>query len=733
MVEDQNAEVAPQQLIERALTAPVALWVVGRDGAFDGDPPPTPALADRVRAIAKRVIRDPQPVSEQHDFPSRSESRTVRLVARPLATGGVAVAMLELDPLRQIDARLTRYDLVLRATRDAVWEWNVVAQRVWWSQRVYELLGRDRFMPSFEAWSESIHPDDRARVLREFERVVSSDAPTWEDEFRFVRADGSVGVTHDRGYIERAADGRPIRMIGVMSDVTEQRAATAALAASEERFRQITDAINEVFWLTDESGEKVHYVSPAYETVWGRSCQSVYDDPSTFTESIDPEDQPRLAALWQSSRRANWDEVFRIRRPDGTMVWVRDRAFPVRDERGEVVAYAGVASDITTQRRLEEQLAQSQKLESIGRLAGGIAHDFNNLLTVILTGAQFALRSLAADSPIRVDLIHVKEAAERAAKLTSQLLAFARRQVNEPTRLDLNELTRQTDRLLRRIIGEHIEFTTVLAPGLAPVLADRGQLEQVLVNLVVNARDAMREGGHLTVQTRNVTIDESFAASHANIAAGEYVRLSVSDTGAGIPAEVLPHIFEPFFSTKLPGQSTGLGLATCYGIVRQAGGDILVHSSPGVGTTFEILLPALARDEATIEDAATPSLPSGSETVLFVEDDAAVRFMGARILSEQGYRVLEASSGHAALQLASEHDGMIDILVTDVVMPHMSGIELARRMLEQQPELRVLYTSGYTEHAIVQEGVVEPRIAFLQKPYVLDTLLAKVREILDQP
>lgn len=380
----------------------------------------------------------------------------------------------------------------------------------------------------------------------------------------------------------------------------------------------------------------------------------------------------------------------------------------------------------------DERIRQSQKLESIGRLAGGIAHDFNNLLTVILTGIQFAVRSLPADSSIRSDLFHVKQAAERAAKLTSQLLAFARRQVAEPTRLDLNELTAQAERLLRRIIGEHIDFVTVLAPELAPVLADRGQLEQVLVNLVVNARDAMPEGGRLTVTTSNVEIDESAAARHA-IVPGDYVELSVSDTGPGIPAEILAHIFEPFFSTKLPGHSAGLGLATCYGIVRQSGGNIVVRSEPDKGTTFEVLLPALEREQPPAEARGPTPTPAGSETVLFVEDDAAVRFMGARILTGQGYRVLQASSGPAALQLAGKHAGEIHILVTDVVMPQMSGIELARQLVEQRPAMRVLYTSGYTEDTVVQEGDIDPHVSFLQKPYVLETLLAKVRELLDQP
>jgi two-component system, cell cycle sensor histidine kinase and response regulator CckA len=399
------------------------------------------------------------------------------------------------------------------------------------------------------------------------------------------------------------------------------------------------------------------------------------------------------------------------------------------------LARGGVAVtmlELTTPRRLEEQLVQAQKLESVGRLAGGIAHDFNNLLTVILTGAQFVLRSLPSDSPLREDLVHIKGAGERAAKLTSQLLAFARRQVTEPTKIDLNELTRQTEILLRRVLGEHIELSTALEPDLHPVLADRAQLEQVLINLAVNARDAMRDGGRLSFTTRNVTIEESEVGRHTELAPGRYVMLAVTDTGGGVPIEMLPHIFEPFFSTKRPGQgSVGLGLATCYGIVRQAGGQILAHSEPGEGMTFEILLPAMVSGEAGLEVSPPKSMKRGDETVLFVEDEAVVRIMGARILAEQGYRVLAAASGPEALRRATEHAGPIHILVTDVVMPNMSGTELARRLTELRPELRVLYTSGYAEDAVVHPGVLDPQIAFLPKPYVVDTLLAKVREILD--
>jgi two-component system, cell cycle sensor histidine kinase and response regulator CckA len=391
----------------------------------------------------------------------------------------------------------------------------------------------------------------------------------------------------------------------------------------------------------------------------------------------------------------------------------------------------GLTSDITNERQLEDQLQQSRKMESVGRLAGGVAHDFNNLLTVMLAGCEFALMSLSPEHESRADIQQVKEAAQRAAKLTSQLLSFARRQVIAPVRLDLNELTRQMDALLRRVIGEHIELVTKLAGGLDPVLADRGQIEQVLVNLAVNARDAMPGGGRLLLETGNMKVDQAYAESHANVVPGDYVMLAVSDTGVGIPREVQAHMFEPFFTTKPAGSGTGLGLATCYGIVRQVGGQILVYSELGRGTTFKILLPRTDVDLAAAAAPLDTPPPGGSETVLFVEDEVTVRAVGVRILKQQGYHVLEAWGGLEALRLSAQHAGTIHLLVTDVVMPQMSGVELARRLQERRPKLKVLFTSGYTENTIVHHGVLEPTVAFLQKPYVVEGLLNKVRDVLD--
>ncbi|OLC71983.1 MAG: hypothetical protein AUH78_17050 [Gemmatimonadetes bacterium 13_1_40CM_4_69_8] len=373
-------------------------------------------------------------------------------------------------------------------------------------------------------------------------------------------------------------------------------------------------------------------------------------------------------------------------------------------------------------------------MEAVGRLAGGIAHDFNNLLTAILGSADLLLDTLSPDAPEREDLDEIRKAAKRAADLTRQLLAFSRQQLLAPQVLDVNALLTNLEKLLRRLIGEHIELRTALAPNVGAVQADPGQLEQVIVNLAVNARDAMPQGGQLTIETANAELDEAYAAEHFPARPGSYVLLAVTDTGTGMDAQTKSHIFEPFFTTKEKGKGTGLGLATVYGIVKQSDGYIWVYSEPGHGTSFKIYLPRVA-------EAPGPARPGfelsasvrGSETVFVVEDDEMVRALIRRMLETRGYTVLLAPHGDEALQLLERHPGRVDLLMTDVVMPGMSGRDLADRVAERRPGIKVLYLSGYTDDAIVRHGVLEPGIAFLQKPFSADALARKVREVLDSP
>ncbi|MFL6208757.1 MAG: response regulator [Pyrinomonadaceae bacterium] len=385
------------------------------------------------------------------------------------------------------------------------------------------------------------------------------------------------------------------------------------------------------------------------------------------------------------------------------------------------------------ERRREEQLRQVQKMEAIGRLAGGVAHDFNNLLTAINGYTDLALRKLDEGAPLRRNFTEIKKAAERAGGLTRQLLAFSRKQVLQPKVVNLNSVVAETDTMLRRLIGEDIDLLTVLDPALAQVKADPGQIEQVIMNLAVNARDAMPQGGKLTIATANVDLDATYARQHAPVQPGPYVMLAVSDTGLGMDAATQAQIFEPFFMTKELGKGTGLGLATIYGIVKQSGGYIWVYSEVGRGTTFKVYLPRVesAADAAAQARNVQPALQVGTETVLLVEDEPAVRSMSREILTLSGYNVLEAQHGPEALDIVAQHAGQIDLMLTDVVMPYMSGRELAARLQPARPAMRVLYMSGYTDDAIVHHGVLDSGLAFLEKPFTPDVLTAKVRSVLD--
>jgi signal transduction histidine kinase len=400
---------------------------------------------------------------------------------------------------------------------------------------------------------------------------------------------------------------------------------------------------------------------------------------------------------------------------------------------GVPVGRLAVARDITERRSLEDQLRQAQKMEGIGRLAGGIAHDFNNLLTAIGGRCYLVLDQLAPDHPLRHDLEIVQDAAERAARLTHQLLAFSRKQVLEPRVLDLTATVADIEPLLQRLIGEDIEVTMTLGSALGSVKVDPGQIEQLIINLAVNARDAMPQGGRLTLLTANVSLDEAYARLHAGVEPGRYVMLVVNDTGHGMDATTQARIFEPFFTTKEEGKGTGLGLATVYGIVKQSNGHIAVESAPGQGATFKIYLPivdALPTTDAPVKGSG--ATPRGSETVLLVEDDEALRSLAREILQVQGYTVLEAGVPGDAMRIAAGHQTPIHLLVTDVVMPQMNGKQLADRLRSGRPELKVLFMSGYTDSAIVEHGVLEPGIQFLHKPFTPAGLGAKVREALDR-
>jgi PAS domain S-box-containing protein len=413
----------------------------------------------------------------------------------------------------------------------------------------------------------------------------------------------------------------------------------------------------------------------------------------------------------------------------GQYVWLADSAAPVRDAGGRLIGAVLTFRDITERKRLEEQLQQSQKMEAIGRLAGGIAHDFNNLLTAINGYADILVAGMAPDEPRRSDVEEIRKAGDRAAALTRQLLAFSRRQVLQPVVIDPSDVVAGIAPMLRRLVGEQIELRTPAAPDLGRVRADPSQIEQVLLNLVVNARDAMPAGGTLTIETANTELDDEYARNHPPVAPGPYVLLAVSDTGTGMDAVTMAHLFEPFFTTKPAGEGTGLGLATVYGIVAQSGGHVTAYSEPGHGSTFKVFLPRVAETVEPRSEAVAEPAASGAETVLVVEDEDAVRSFVERVLGGLGYTVTTARSGAEALALAAHHRGPIDLLVTDVMLPGMNGRELSERLTALRPSLRTLFISGYTEDSIVHRGELGPDVAFLSKPFTPDALGRAVREV----
>jgi PAS domain S-box-containing protein len=512
-----------------------------------------------------------------------------------------------------------------------------------------------------------------------------------------------------------------------------RRQAQAALRESEQKFRAIADYTADwENWFAPDG--TLLWVSPAVESIAGYTvaeCHSLPDYPFCLVHEADRE---ASRAVFQEAQRggSRRNFEFRLVRKDGSVRHCAVSWRPIYDSAGRHLGRRSSVRDITEQRQLEEQLRQSQKLESVGRLAGGVAHDFNNLLTVINGYSDLLLSRLKEDDPLWSTVNEIRRAGQRAAELTQQLLAFSRRQVIEPRPLNLNRLIGETLDMLQRLVGEDIELVTTLEPALGAVMADRSSLHQVLMNLAVNARDAMSGGGRLTIETANVDLEPGYALTHPETPPGPYVLVAASDTGAGMDEQTRQHIFEPFFTTKEGEKGTGLGLSTIYGIVRQLGGWIWVYSEPGRGTTFKIYLPRLeAAAEAEEAEAAAPATLHGSETVLVVEDHADVRRLAVTALTEYGYQALEAAGPQEALELAASHTAPIDLLVTDVVMPRMTGKELATRLSESRPELKVLYMSGYTENVIGHQGVLDAGVNFLAKPFVPEDLARKVRQVFD--
>jgi PAS domain S-box-containing protein len=564
-------------------------------------------------------------------------------------------------------------------------------------------------------------PEESAAAIGFHQRALQGESVSYELEWRGRTFQASVEPL-------RNAQGVVVGCVGVALDITDRKQAEDLLRHSEKRYRLLFERnLAGVFRSTPDG--RVLDCNDSFAHIFGYESKEEVLGRSALDFYFVPEDRDQLmSGLRQKGFLSNFEQ--RLKRKDGSLVWVLGNIALSEQQPGQDPVIEGTIIDITQRKELEDQLIQAQKMEAIGRLAGGIAHDFNNLLTAVIGYSQLLLMRLEQGDPARWEVGEINKAAVRAATLTSQLLAFSRRQILQPKILDLNSVVADLSKMLRRLIGEDIDLVLALEPNLGQVKADPSQIQQVIMNLAVNARDAMLRGGTLTIETANLTIESDGERAEVKLQPGRYVVLRIRDTGEGMSAETQSHIFEPFFTTKEVGKGTGLGLSTVYGIISQTGGEITVSSAPGEGATFSIYLP---RVEESVEHLGEQAArPRPSETILLVEDDSMVRGLAATVLTEAGYKVLEAASGADALQLVADSTDPIHLLLTDVVMPSMSGTALADEIRALRPAIRVLYASGYTDDAVIHHGVAGKESDFIQKPFTPRALAEKVREVLDR-
>jgi two-component system cell cycle sensor histidine kinase/response regulator CckA len=577
-------------------------------------------------------------------------------------------------------------------------------------------------------WLGRIHPDDLGGVREGLAALARDPAWSRSQQYRVRHGNGEYRWVHDDRRLVREP-GQPPEIVGSWVDVTESR----RLEEERARLSSVIEQSTEATVITDAQGT-VEYANPAWQRLTGYPPAELVGQSLGVLAEGRPDSEFYAVMLRALQGDTRWSGRLVSRRRDGSVYTAEAVVSPVHDAEGRVVNYVAGMHDVTHQQQIEDQLRQAQKMEIAGRLAGGIAHDFNNLLTVI-GGRSHMLRARLARGSVEAKAVElIEETARRAAGLTAQLLIFSRKQVVAPRVLSLNTVVLSMENMLRRVIGEDIELVMRITDGVGRLKADPNQLEQVILNLAVNARDAMPTGGRLVLATANVEVDETLAGRQMGMYAGPYVTLTVSDTGTGIASEALPHIFEPFFTTK-GERGTGLGLSTVYGIVTQGGGCIAVESSPGSGATFRVYLPRVA-DPALTPDSgpALDQAPRGSETILLVEDEEDVRMLASEVLAEHGYTVLQGRHGHEALEVSGRYEGRIHLLLTDVVMPQLGGRELADRLRVLRPDTRVLFTSGYPDDAVLRHRVSRAdKTPLLEKPYSPDTLLRRVRELLDAP
>ncbi len=632
---------------------------------------------------------------------------------------------------RRTQDATARLAAIVEGSEDAIVAYGLDGVITDWNQAATRLFGYSKE----EAVGQHISIIEAPSRANEYTEILKTVAAG----NRIQRLEG-LRRRKDSSLVEVAFTVSPIagedeKIVGASSivrDISSRKRMEEALRRSEERFRLVARATKDVIWDWDVRSGRI-WRSETFWEHFGYPPKATEPDSECWKKLLHPEDRDRVWNGFQTAllRLSDSYEVeYRFRRGDDSYAVVLDRAYIVYDETGQPTRAIGAITDLSERRVLEEQFRQAQKMEAVGRLAGGIAHDFNNLLMVITAYTEMTLEKLSPEDGIRNNLAQVQKAADRAASLTRQLLAFSRKQVLLPCIIDLNSVVEDALKMIQRLIGEDIELSVSLAKTLLAVKADQGQIVQVLMNLCVNARDAMRDGGELRIETKNVSVDVEAARERTGFIPGNYAVLVVSDTGTGMTKEVQAHLFEPFFTTKESGKGTGLGLPTVYGIVKQSGGYIWVDSEVGRGSTFSVYLPTV---DAPLTTTITPEGNQANcpgETILLAEDDNALREAISSYLKVRGYTVLEAGDGAEALRLSRLHADSILVLITDMILPKLSGAELAREIATISPKLMTLYISGYTDREVTEYDQANSRTGFLQKPFALQTLLKKLRAMI---
>jgi PAS domain S-box-containing protein len=631
---------------------------------------------------------------------------------------------------------------ILRASNVGLWDWDLATNTVRYSAEWKRQIGYDEHEigNGFDEWLERVHPDDLPAALARLHQAIDTAQECWL-QFRLRHKDGSYRWILAPATVLLDESGRSVRMIGSHVDITEKMTAEVALRESEERYRRLVENLDDLVYRVELLPEpRISYISPSATKFTGHTPEEYYANFMLVLEGIHAEDRGRICPVLNHEAGNSEAIVLRYVHQDGRIVWTEHKNSRIHDASGALIAVEGIARDITERKRSEEerdrleaQVRHAQKMEAIGQLTGGVAHDFNNLLQVINASTDMAREALEPAHAAYEMLGEVAQAGERAARLVSQLLMFGRRQIMRPEVLDLNDVTTHLLKMLGRLIGEHIRLQWIPGCRLGAIHADRGMVEQAVVNLSVNARDAMPEGGILTIEARQVTLDEAFRAAHTWAVPGVYARLSVTDTGCGMTAEILEHIFEPFFTTKQQGKGTGLGLATVYGIVKQHEGLIQAISTPGRGSTFNLYWPICNCTASATHSVATakPSVQGGSERVLLAEDEPMVRRLARLVLEKSGYKVITAENGADALAIFKARQDEIDLVILDLVMPVMGGRDACEAMRVLRPELKVVFASGYSEDALDGRFTEDRSFTLIQKPFLRDTLLAAVRKAID--